>query len=346
MHTLKNAVVNRPVITTTSSLGFSFIGSGLVRPECVLTHESGLLFAADWQGTGGIAVIDAGGAVSRIMAQRDLTDPLRPNGIAFEPGGAFLIAHLGAESGGLFRLHPDGTVETVLTEVGGQPLPPCNFPLIDRKGRVWLTVSTRVRPRANDYRREACTGFIVLVDGAGARIVADGLGYANECALSADGRTLFVNETFARRLTRFSVAEDGTLEDRGIVATFGEGTFPDGVALDRNGGLWVTSIVSNRIIRVEPSGTQRILFEDSLAPHLDAVEAAYREDRMGRAHLDTRPGTVFGHISSLVFGGPGRRRAFVGTLLDDRIAAFDAGIEGIPPVNHAAELGETLRTKV
>src|SRR5262245_25018821 len=32
-------------------------GAGLVRPECVLAHQSGLLFAADWTGSGGVAII-------------------------------------------------------------------------------------------------------------------------------------------------------------------------------------------------------------------------------------------------------------------------------------------------
>ena len=61
----------------------TFMASGLQRPECVLTHESGLLFAADWAGAGGVAVISPDGEVRRIEADR----PVRPNGIALEPGG-------------------------------------------------------------------------------------------------------------------------------------------------------------------------------------------------------------------------------------------------------------------
>ncbi len=75
----------------------TFRGSGLSRPECLVTHESGLIFAADWQGAGGVACITPVGGVTRISAERPADDPLRPNGIALEPGGTFLIAHLGAE---------------------------------------------------------------------------------------------------------------------------------------------------------------------------------------------------------------------------------------------------------
>ena len=40
-------------------------------------------------------------------------------------------------------------------------------------------------------------------------IAADGLGYTNEVAIHPDGRWLYVNETFARRLTRFALQADG-----------------------------------------------------------------------------------------------------------------------------------------
>ncbi|MGL4441182.1 MAG: hypothetical protein ACRCUE_18140, partial [Bosea sp. (in: a-proteobacteria)] len=85
----------------------AFVGRGLSRPECIVTHRSGLLFAADWTGSGGVSLIAPDGEVTRLLA-RDRRAPLRPNGIALEPGGSFLVAHLGQDDGGLFRLHPDG----------------------------------------------------------------------------------------------------------------------------------------------------------------------------------------------------------------------------------------------
>jgi sugar lactone lactonase YvrE len=304
----------------------SFIGSGLKRPECVVTHASGWLFAADWTASGGVSAIAPDGRVGRVLARGGVE--LRPNGIALEASGSFLIAHLGATEGGLFRLHGDGRVEPVLREVHGVLLPPCNFPLIDRAGRIWLTVSTRVTPRADDYRASANTGFIVLLDQTGARIVADGLGYANECVLSADETTLYINETFARRLTAFSVAADGSLSDRRTVAHFGAGEFPDGVARDALDHLWVTSIVSNRVLRVSPAGVVTEVLADSNAAHTDWVEAAYRANRLGREHLDGTPCRLLPNLSSLAFGGPAGSTAYLGTLLGDRIARFDAGVRG------------------
>ena len=71
-------------------------------------------------------------------------------------------------------------------------------------------------------------------------------------AFDADD-TLWVNETFARRLTAFDVTPDGLGNPRTVV-DFGAGTFPDGLALAEDGSLIVTSIVSNRVLRVWPEG--------------------------------------------------------------------------------------------
>lgn len=320
-----------------------FRGAGLNRPECLITHESGSIFAADWLDTGGVAIINAHGDVSRIIAKRPSHDPLRPNGIALEAGGTFLVAHLGPETGGLFRLYPDGHCEPVLLELDGQPLPPSNFPLIDSRGRIWLTISTRKVPRALDYRPDAASGFIVLIENGAARIVAEGLSYTNECVLSADEKTLFVNETFARRLTRFSVQDDGSLTERAIVAQFGAGTFPDGVVLDEAGDFWITSIVSNRVIRVGRDGRQTTILEESDSAHLGEVEQAFHEGRMGRAHLDGSPARTLRNISSLSFGGPSMSDAYLGCLLGDRIAKFNLPVRGIPSLSYIAPLGPLSR---
>lgn len=323
----------------------TFLGGGLNRPECLVTHDSGWIFAADWHGTGGIACIAPDGAVTRLQARRPAGDPLRPNGIALEPGGTFLVAHLGPETGGLFRLHPDGTCEPVLLSLGDDVLPPCNFPMRDRKGRIWLTVSTRKVPRALDYRPDADSGFIVLIENGVARIVAEGLGYTNECALSADERFLFVNETFARRLTRFSIGDDGSLDNPVTIASFGAGTFPDGLALDVAGGFWVTSIVSNRVIHVSPDGAQTVVLEESDAHHLADVEVAFQRGAMGRPHLDGSPARRLRNVSSLSFGGPLMQEAYLGCLLGDRIARFAAPVRGLRLPAYTMPLG-TLAKEV
>jgi len=308
----------------------SFLGHGLRRPECVLAHSSGYVFASDVDGNGGFAIVAANGVVRRVSAQH-VGEPLKPNGIALLPGGAVLMAHLGSEHGGVFRIDPQGSVDPYLIEVGGARLPPTNFVMHDASGRTWVTVSTRKRPRQLDYRPDACDGFIVLMDARGARIVADGLGYTNECAIHPDGERLFVNETFARRVSAFTIRHDGSLADRRVFATFGEGVFPDGLAFDAAGGLWVTSIVSNRVFRISPEGIQELVIDDSDRQHLASVEHAFQASAMSSEHLERGQDRLLRNVSSLAFGGPDLQTIYLGTLMGSSIPYFRSQVPGHPP---------------
>jgi sugar lactone lactonase YvrE len=306
-------------------------GHGLVRPECVLATRSGDLFSADWRG--GVAQIRPDGSQTLYQGTLPGGRPLRPNGIALRRNGNFLLADLGEELGGVFELSRDGRIWPTLTEVDGVELPPCNFVLEDGKGRMWLTVSTRQRPRAKAYRNNVADGFIVLRDEKGARIVADGLGYTNEAVLSPEGEFLYVNETFGRKLTRFRLKPDGSLSGRETVATFGKGTFPDGLAFDAEGGIWITSLVSNRVICVRPDGSQRLMLEDADEAHVEWVEEAFLAGTMGRPHFDRCAGKALRNISSLAFVGADRRTVVLGCLLGNSLACFASPVAGLPPVH-------------
>jgi sugar lactone lactonase YvrE len=310
-----------------------FVGSGLVRPECVLATRAGWLYTADWRG--GVARTDAQGAQTLYHGTLPALRALRPNGIALRRDGSFLLADLGETAGGVFALARDGTTRAFVERVDGVELPPTNFVVEDNQARVWITVSTRTVPRAAAYRADVADGFIVVVDARGARIVADGLGYTNEVALSPDGRWLYVNETFARRLSRFPVAADGALGARETVTSFGHGTYPDGLAFDAEGHLWITSIVSNRVLRVAPDGATTVQLEDADPAHVQWCEDAYLAGTLGRPHLDRAAGSRLRNISSLAFGGPDLRTAYLGCLLGDAIAHFRAPVAGHPPAHWA-----------
>lgn len=259
---------------------------------------------------------------------------MRPNGIALENGGTVLLAHMGDTDGGIYRLHADGRLDPVALTVEGQAMPPTNFVVRDNTGRIWITVSTRKTPRASDYRAAANTGFIAVIEPGenDARIVADGLGYTNECVIDEARGELWVNETFARRVTRFQMngfeSKEVDLSEPSVVCEFDAGTYPDGIALDSEGHAWITSIVSNRIIRVSPDGLQTLMFEDSDEEHLRWTEAAYQNNSLGREHLDNAKGEAMKNVSNLAFGGQDLKTLFIGNLLGDTLPVFKQEISG------------------
>jgi len=172
----------------------------------------------------------------------------------------------------------------------------------------------------------------------GARIVADGLGYTNEIQLDDSGSWLYVNETFGRRLSRFRVGKQGSLSGKETVVTFGHGVFPDGLTLDQQGGIWITSVVSNRVIRVSPEGKPQTILEDANPEHLNDVEEAFISGKMGRPDLDQIKSKKLRNISSLAFGGSDLRTVYLGCLLGDCLMSFRSPVAGRPPVHWLFEL--------
>jgi len=317
-------------------------GTGLCRPECVLAHSSGLLLVPNWRSSGGISLITPDGGTHHLLSQNNLL--VRPNGIALEAGGTILLAHMGDTEGGIYRLNVAGQLQKVVLSANGEPLPPTNFVVKDSQNRIWITVSTRLTPRAADYRAAARTGFIAVAQpgSTDATIVADGLGYTNECVVDEAGGYVFVNETFGRRLTRFELdsADQPLLSNPTTLCHFGKGTYPDGLALDAAGNLWVSSIVSNRIIKVSPAGEMQIEFEDSDAQHIDWTEAAYLRDSLGREHLDNVRSKQIKNLSNLAFGGLHRKRLYMGNLLGDSLPYIDTEHAGAAMLHWDVDLGE------
>jgi len=332
-HKEDHAVAHAAASPPFSLEDLGFVGSGLVRPECVLATATGDLFTADWRG--GVAHVRPDGSQALYAGSGPDGLALKPNGIALLRDGSFLLTHLGNDEGGVFQLQRDGRVTPWLLQVDGIEMPPTNFVVEDAAGRFWVTVSTRLKPRALGYRRSCNDGFIVRVDARGAAIVADGLGYTNEVAMHPSGRWLYVNETFARRLSRFALHDDGSLGAKEVITEFGPGTFPDGLAFDEEGHAWVVSIVSNRLIRVAPDGQPTTWLEEADAEHLAWVEAAFEAGTMGRPHLDGAPSRSLRNISSIAFTGADRRTAVLGCLLGERLALLDLPVAGVAPTHWA-----------
>lgn len=306
-----------------------FVGGGLARPECVLATAAGDFFVSDKRG--GVSHIKPNGETEFIGG-----GDILPNGIALMPDNSFIIANL-ADDGGVWALSREGVLSHYLGAVDGQKLGSVNFVRVDHLGRLWICVSTL--GQSGNYRTDVANGFICVVDERGSRIVADGLGWTNECLIDPDAGFLYVNETFGRRLTRYDLAEDGSLGNRVTVTEFGFGTYPDGIALDEEGFLWVVSVISNRVIRVSPEGAQEIMLEDSDPEQLERLERALHAQCLTRAMLSEARGSRLSNISSLAFGGPDRRSVFLGSLGGESLATFRSPVAGVEPVHWNQRFG-------
>ena len=97
-------------------------------------------------------------------------------------------------------------------------------------------------------------GFIALVEPDGSvRRVAEGLAFPNGMAITEDGRSLLVAESYGRRISAFAIATDGSLGPARPWAELGAGT-PDGICLDADGALWYADVPNRRCVRVREGG--------------------------------------------------------------------------------------------
>jgi sugar lactone lactonase YvrE len=317
-------------MTAPAASSVGFVGSDLARPECVLATRSGDIFVADRRG--GISTFRPDGPVRFIEARGRPADFL-PNGFAILPDRSFLVANLG-DDGGVWHLAQDGTLTPHTMRVDGEPLPPVNFVGIDAAGRTWISVSTCSVPRWQKLRKGEADGFLALAGGTGgARIVAEGIGWTNEAIVDPSGRWLYVNETMARCTSRFPIRADSSLGSKEVVAQYGRGTFPDGFAFDGEGGVWIVSVVSNRVIRVHADARQEIVLEDCDEATIERVERAFDDGSFGQDAISAGKAFRLANLSGIAFGGEDLRTVYLGSLFGTRVATFTAEVAGAPPVH-------------
>lgn len=308
----------------------SGVGQGLRRPECVLTTACGDLYVSDERG--GVTQIRPDGT-TRLFAGRTEEGALASaNGFALLPDGSFLVAPLAG--GGVYRLHRDGQVRPYLREVDGEELTCPNFVLLDQESRVWICSLTQQDRRSlTAYKPDRRDGWIVLVDQSGARIVADDVGYPNEVRIDPTGRYLYTNETLAARLLRYPIRPDGGLGAAEVVCEFDESNMLDGFTLDAAGGAWVTALVSNRIWHVALDGAMTLLIEDAHADQVRRLAEMKRSATVAKSLIYEEHGSVLRNVSSVAFGGPDLRTAYLGSLMGERVLSFRSPVAGMKPAH-------------
>ncbi len=214
--------------------------TGLAIGESPRWHE-GRLWFSNW-GTQEIVAVDLEGN-SEVMARVPTTIPFS---IDWLPDGRMIVVS-GPEAR-LLRREPDGTLVTHADLSGLAE--GFNEIVVDSRGNAY------VNGGSFDFETGAGveSGVVALVrpDGS-ARQVADNIAFGNGMAITPDGSTLIVAESWARRLSAFDIAADGGLSNRRIWADLGDGP-PDGICMDAEGAVWFADVPNKRCVRVREGG--------------------------------------------------------------------------------------------
>lgn len=323
---------------TVTAADLRYVGEGLQRPECILAERDGSLWSADARGgvvhirPDGTQQLIAQALDTRFGATQDeaerFTSGTLPNGLAFDADGSILIANFGTDR--LERMTRDGQTKVMLEQVDGQPLGKVNFVLCDSKGRIWITVSTRIANWMTAISPKIADGYVAVLDGQGARIVADGFAFTNEIRFDAAEEWLYVVETTGRRITRLRIGAGARVEAREVFGPSDTGGFIDGIAFDAYGNLWGTHVMTDRIFALTPQGEMRIILDDTDPVKTAELDAAFQADAITPELLLSHGGTIAPWFASVTFGGADLRDVFIGSLRGNRIPMFRSPVAGLP----------------
>jgi sugar lactone lactonase YvrE len=214
--------------------------NGLAYGESPRWHDDRLWFA-NWGAEEVIAVDVEGNSevITRV--------PSFPFCIDWLPDGRLLIVS-GPERL-LLRMEADGSLVTH-ADLTGLSDHSFNEIVVDGRGNAFVNGIGFNMMGGEEFS----PGIIGVVRPDGSiREVADGVAFPNGMAVTPDGSTLIVAESYGRKLTAFEIAPDGGLTDRRVWADLGDGV-PDGICIDAEGAVWYADVPNERCVRIREGG--------------------------------------------------------------------------------------------
>lgn len=319
-----------------------FIGHDLQRPECIVAQPDGTLWSADARG--GVMRIAPDGSQQLLAPIAPVSEPADfqqryvqsqgaslPNGLALTAEGDFIICNWGLDR--IERLDRQGHVHVLHDHLEGKALGKTNFPLIDSKGRIWFTVTTTMQPWTDSINSAVLDGYIGVIDEKGIRVVAEGFGGTNEIRFDDNEQFLYVVESNVRRISRLRVGPDATLGERDVYGPAQLEGFPDGFAFDSFGNLWVTLVMSDKLIAITPEGEVLTLRDDGDPQATARLDRHFADKTLTPEIMQAARGTLAPWMASLTFGGPDLRTVYLGSLQGTRIPFFRAPVAGQPLIH-------------
>jgi gluconolactonase len=249
---------------------------GLDHPEGVaFDRAAGVLWAGGEAGQLYRVDVDAGTAEEVARA------PGFVLGLAVDGRGRVAIC---VSSDGSLCAWDGRSVERVVEQVEGQPLVQPNYPAFGPDGTLYLSDS-------GTWGRDDGRLVAIEPDGAGRVLSRSVECFTNGCAVSPDGRWLWVVESHDPRVHRLDLT---AASPRPELITRIEGTVLDGLAFTDAGGLLISCYRPDRIYHLDAAGELEVVAQDPqgtllsaptnvcfVGPQLDRVVSA----NLGRWHL-------------------------------------------------------------
>lgn len=214
------------------------------------------LWFVDFYTKGVYRINDAGDAEKIVHVEE------QPSGLGWLPDGRMLVVSMKDRK--ILRLEDDGELVVhadISKHCGGH----ANDMVVALNGNAYVGDFGFDLTGGEDFKE---TGLVLVRPDGSSQVVAEGLCFPNGMVISADEKTLIVNEMFGNRISQFEVYDDGTLGPRRDFANFGElgdepdlskrveraQILPDGLTLDQEGAVWIADTLNHRVARIKEGG--------------------------------------------------------------------------------------------
>ncbi|MBP2281371.1 sugar lactone lactonase YvrE [Psychrobacter sp. PL19] len=186
----------------------------------------------------------------------------QPSGLGWLPDGRMLVVSMKDRK--VLRLEDNGEL-VVHADIWDHCAGHANDMVVAPNGNAYVGNFGFDLMSGADHKDAAL--ILVKVDGS-SQVVAEGLSFPNGMVISADQKTLIVNELFGNRISQFDIKADGSLGERRDFASFGAlgdepnlgsrigqaKILPDGLALDAEGAVWFADTLNHRAVRMAEGG--------------------------------------------------------------------------------------------
>lgn len=212
--------------------------AGLTFPEGPRWRNGKLWFSDFYSHT--VFTVDLAGNIEAII-----TVPEQPSGLGWLPNGDLLIVSMRDQK----ILRWDGIALSLHADLATLARHHCNDMIVLQSGRAYVG-----NFGFDPYKEAPQTTNLICVEPDGAaRIAAKDMAFPNGMVTLNHETLLVVAESVSQCLTAFDIAPDGSLSGRRLFARTPQ-CQPDGICVDGDGNILVTTMTCNTLIKFAPDG--------------------------------------------------------------------------------------------